>query len=384
MNGNSIGSSKVSLAAAGIGLAGTVAAFFAVDPRRWWINWILWFLVLLTVGLGALFVVAIEHLVGARWSVPIRRASERVAGLILLAAPLAVIALLSLPSVYEWTRPEVVAARPMVAGKSGWLNIPFFSIRTVLCVVLWIVSYRILAAGSFLQDRTGDPAQTVRARRFAPMFMAIFALTITLVSFDWVSSLDPEWFSDIFGVYLFAGSFLAGLAATVLVVLHLQARGRLREVRFDHRYNLGGFLFAFTVFWSYIAFAQYMLMWYANLPEEVFWYKDRIEGAWLPVTLALALVHFFIPFFALITRDSKGDPRRLRWVAVLVLGAHVLDLYWLLFPTLGEKPVLGWTEASFALLFGGAGLAWTAGQIRRGADMPVGDPFLKEGLEFRL
>jgi hypothetical protein len=378
------GGSKVPLGAAAIGLAGSTAAFFALGPERFWINWIFWFIFLLTVGLGALFVVAVEHLVNARWSVPIRRASERVAGLILLAAPLGLVALFSLPSLYEWTRPEVVAARPMLAGKSGWLNIPFFSIRTVVCVVLWIVSYRILVGGSFRQDETRDPAQTVRARRFAPIFMIIFALTITLVAFDWVSSLEPEWYSDIFGVYIFGGSFLAGLAATTLVVLHLEARGRLRGVRFDHRYNLGGFLFAFTVFWSYIAFAQYMLMWYANLPEEVFWYKDRIDGAWLPVTLALALVHFVIPFFALSTRDSKGDPRRLRWVAILVLAAHALDLYWLLFPFLGKTPVLGWGEVAFALLFLGAGLAWVGVQMRRGADMPVGDPFLAEGLEFRL
>jgi len=375
-------SARVISSAAALGLAGVIAACFLADSRRFWINWLLWFLFLATTGLGALFCVALEHLVGARWSVPVRRVSERLSGLLLPVAPLAAVALLSLPVLYPWTRPEGLES-PLVAGKAGWLNVPFFAARALVCVALWVLSYRILVGGSLRQDETRDPALTVRARRFAPVFMIIFALTITLVAFDWVSSLEPEWYSDIFGVYVFAGSFLAGLAATTLGVLHLKDRGRLDGVRADHLYNLGGYLFAFTVFWSYIGFAQYMLMWYANLPEEVFWYKDRIEGGWLPVVLALALFHFFIPFFALITRDAKSHPRRLRLVAALVLAAHALDLYWLLFPVLGKEPVFGLWEVAFGLCFAGAGLLWVGRLMKRGADMPVGDPFLEEGLEVR-
>ena len=148
--------------------------------------------------------------------------------------------------------------------------------------------------------------------------MAIFGITITLVAFDWISSLEPEWYSDIFGVYIFAGTFLAGLAATTLAVLYLKSRGRLPAVGPDHMYNLGGFLFAFTVFWSYIGFAQYMLMWYANMPEEVFWYKDRLQGAWGPLLLALAVLHFLVPFFMLIPREAKSNPK----VSLLGRGTH--------------------------------------------------------------
>jgi hypothetical protein len=155
-------------------------------------------------------------------------------------------------------------------------------------------------------------------------------------------------------------------------------------VRFDHLYNLGGFLFAFTVFWSYIGFAQYMLIWYANVPEEVVWYQHRIDGSWRFLVLALAVLHFCIPFFALVPRDAKGDPRRLRWVAMTVLLAHALDLYWMVFPVLGTSPVFGIWEVSFGLFFVSASLLWIRRSMARGADMPVGDPFLKEGLEFRL
>jgi hypothetical protein len=295
----------------------------------------------------------------------------------------ALLALVSLRSLYSWTNPESLK-NPIIGGKAIWLNIPFFSLRVVACLFLWFIAYRIFVSGSIRQDQEKDPRFNLRARRFAPVFMAIFGITITVVAFDWISSLEPEWYSDIFGVYLFAGTFLAGLAATVLAILYLKSLGRLPAVSPDHMYNLGGFLFAFTVFWSYIGFAQYMLMWYANIPEEVFWYKERMQGAWGPLLLALAIFHFLVPFFMLIPRDAKSKPKLLLWVSVLMLFSHWLDLYWMIFPTLGTSAFFGWPELSFALLFLSGGLLWIRRSMRLGEDMPVGDPFLREGLEFRL
>lgn len=370
-------------AVTGVGAIGVGAAFFFADAPRFWANWLVWFLFLLSIGLGSLFIIALGHLVGAKWVVPIRRAPERLASLVLLAVPLGLIALFSLPVLYPWTQPEALH-HPMVAGKAPWLNIPFFAGRVVACLALWVVSYGILVRGSFEQDRTKDPAFSVRAKKFAPAFLVVFGFTITLVAFDWISSLEPEWYSDIFGVYLFAGTFLSALAASSLVLVHLMRHGRLPRVRPDHLYNFGGFLFAFTVFWSYIGFAQYMLMWYGNMPEEIFWYKDRIEGPWLGVILLLVFVHFVLPFFALIPRVKKGDPAGLRRVSLLMLAAHWLDLYWLVFPSAGKTPVFSWPEVSFALCFVGLAILWIRRAMLQGEDMPVGDPFLEEGLEFRL
>jgi hypothetical protein len=366
-----------------LGLAGLGLSFGLSSPARFWTNVLLVFLLTLTTGLGALFLVALEHLVGARWSVPLRRTAERIASLTMLAAPLALLSLLSLPVLYPWTRADA-ALHPLVAGKAIWLNVPFFTLRVLLCIALWALAHRILVVGSRRQDAAIDDAFNRRARRFAPGFMAIFAATITLVAFDWISSLEPEWYSDIFGVYLFAGTFMAGLAATSLLAVHLIERGHLSKVGFSHLYNLGGFLFAFTVFWSYIGFAQYMLMWYANIPEEVVWYQKRLQGPWLVLMLAIALLHFIIPFFALIPRDAKGDPRRLRWVALMILIAHALDLYWLVAPAHLPHPAFSWPEASaLAALVGIVGL-WIGRTLKRGADMPIGDPHLAEGLELQL
>jgi hypothetical protein len=373
---------KLALAAV-IGIAGIIMTFLVSGWERFWINWILWFLFLLTIGLGCLFIVALEHVVGAKWSVPLRRVPERLSGLALLMGPAALIALLSLRYLYPWTNPESLND-PIIAGKSAWLNVPFFVLRVVVCIALWMIAYRIFVSGSIRQDRDRDPVFNVRARRFAPLFMVIFGITITVVAFDWISSLEPAWYSDIFGVYVFAGTFLAGLAATTLALLYLQSRGRLTEIRRDHVYNLGGFLFAFTVFWSYIGFAQYLLMWYANMPEEVYWYQERLHGAWGPLLLALAVLHFLIPFFILIPRETKSDPRFLFWTAAIMLVSHWLDLYWMIFPVLGRGPIFSWQEFSFGLLFLSVALLWVRRSMGRGEDMPIGDPLLGEGLEFRL
>ncbi len=376
-------SSKLLVLLACVGGLGVLSAYFKAGHERFWANWIYWFVVLFTVAIGNLFIVAVQHLASARWSVPIRRVPERLATLLFLAAPLALIGLGAVPVLYPGARPEALHNK-LLAGKAFWLGLPFFSARTLLILAVSFFSLWVLVGGSLRQDSSRDPEFTVKARRFAPLFMVLFAFSVTFVAFDWIGGLVPEWYSDIFGVYLFAGAFLSGLASSTLSILFLKSRHRLGEVRRDHLYNLGTFTFAFTVFWSYIAFAQYMLMWYANLPEEVLWYQERLHGGWYAITITLAIVHFVVPFFALSTRDAKSNPERLAFVGILMLGAHLLDLYWLIFPVLGVGPVFSWPELSFALLFLSGGLLWVNKAFAWGEDMPIGDPFLQEGLEFRL
>lgn len=366
-----------------LGGLGVAIAYVKAGHARFWINWIYWFVLLITIALGNLFIVALQHLVSARWSIPIRRVPERLATLLLPVTPIALIGLGAVPVLFPGSRPEALHNK-ILAGKAAWLSLPFFSLRTVIILCLSLMALGILVRGSLRQDKSKDPQFSARARRFSPVFMVLFAFSVTIVAFDWIAGMVPEWYSDIFGVYLFAGSFLAALASTILAILYLKSRNRLGEVRRDHLYSLGTFTFAFTVFWSYIAFAQYMLMWYANLPDEVNWYHDRLQGGWHVVTVALAIVHFIIPFFALSTRDAKSNPKRLVKVGLVMLGAHMLDLYWLIFPVLSKTPVFSWPELSFALLFLGGALLWIRKALGWGQDLPIGDPFLREGLEFHL
>ncbi len=251
-------------------LGGILAAgsYVAAGPPRFWANWLLWFLFLFTLALGALFLVTLEHLAGARWSVPLRRIPERLSLLLVPLTAVGLVALGAIPVLYPGARPGA-GADPVLAGKAFWLGLPLFSARVAVCLALGLLAVAVMVRGSLKQDRDRDPRFTIRARRFAPVAMAIFALLVSQAAFDWIGAMEPKWYSDVIGVYLFAGAFLAGLAASTLAVLYLAGRQRLQQIRFDHRYNLGAWLFAFTIFWGYIAFAQYLLMWYANLPEEV-------------------------------------------------------------------------------------------------------------------
>ena len=366
-----------------VGAAGTAGVYFSAARERFWVNWLVWTLFLLTLGLGNLFLVALERLVGAHWSVPMRRVPERIASLIPLGIVLLLIALLGVPSIFPWTFPAA-EHNPILVAKAAWLNFPFFAIRLVVCAAVWMLFYFFYVRGSSRQDQSKDPAFTVRARRLAPAFMVVFFFTVTILAFDWISGLEPEWYSDMFGVYLFAGSFISAIAAMIVGVLSLMRRGRLPGVQTKHVFNLGTLGLAFTVFFAYIGFAQYMLIWYANLPEEVVWFKHRTEGAWQPVALLLPLLHFFIPFFLLIGSVGKKHAATLRVAALAILLGHFVDLYWLIFPVLGPVPLFGWPELAMACLFLGLGFLQIGRAMGRGADMPVGDPLLSRGLEWQL
>ena len=372
----------------GLGALGVAATAFT-DLPRFGVNWFVWSLVLLAVALGSLFLVALEHLTRAHWSIVLRRVPERLAGLLPWLLPVfavgATVGLLG--GVFGWATPEFRTA--MVEehhqhAKAIWYSTPFFLARLAVVFGLWLLSWKLLAGGSIQQDESRDPRFSLFAKRFSAPFMWIFALSVTVTAVDWLMGMSPRWFSTIFGVYVFAGFFLSGLAGTVLGVLHLKGQGRLTEVKPDHLYSLGGFLFAFSVFWAYAAFSQFLLIWYANLPEETFWFNTRLHGGWYPLTILLAVVRFILPFVLLLGREGKSDPRRLRMVAILVLAGQALDLYWIIVPELGRGVLLGWQELAFALAFTGLGLLLAKGQMGKGKDLPVGDPNLDAGLHYHL
>lgn len=367
----------------GLGALGVAATYVTAGAERFWADWLMWFVILVCIALGALFIVALQHITGATWSVPLRRVPERLAALTPWIVPVGAVALFSLPVLFSWTHPGP-ATPPTILLKRSWLNYPFFIGRLVACVAVWVWSYRILVTGSVRQDRTRDPAATVTLRRYSPAFMILLAFTLTAFAFDWVSSLEASWYSDIFGVYLFAGAVTSSIAATLLIAIYLSRRGRLPGVTPDHLYNLGGLLFGFTIFWGYVAFSQYLLQWYADLPGEVFWFQQRTTGAMAGVFILLGVGHFFVPFLGLISRRDKKNWKRLRWVSLWVLFMEIVDVFWLVSPIQGRGLHLGWPEAAFAAFFLAGGLLVVARALRMGEDTPVGDPFLNDGLHFHL
>ena len=342
--------------------------------------------------LGSLFFVALQHVTGSVWSVTMRRVAEMLAskmGLIaLLFVPVAVFAAMGTTfHLFEWTDPKHVTGDPILEGKAPYLNIPFWLLRAALFFLLWTVFAWFFVRQSLKQD-TGEAGvgATVTMRRLSAPFMVLFGLTLTFASFDWLMSLEPHWFSTIYGVYVFSGVTLAGLAAITLAVLAFRKRGWIEPslLSADHLYSLGALLFAFTCFWAYIAFSQFMLIWYANIPEETIWFVKRMQGGWLAVTWLVAFVRFVVPFFLLLSRDAKSDPKRLKLAAWIILAGQLLDLYWLVAPAHMEAPKLPLAEVGPALLLSGILVLFLGRFISRHRVVAVGDPLIEKSRHFHL
>ncbi len=347
-------------------------------------NSLVLYIFMLTLGLGSLFLVTLEYTVNATWSVPFRRVSENLAALIPISLILALPVLLGVGRLYEWMHPAPGDA--VLAGKSGYLNLPFFLVRFGLFFAAWMVGYRVLVHGSRRQDQNDEPGFTAVASRFSPVFMILLVITITFAAFDWVMSLVPHWYSSIFGVYLLVSCMVAGIALTTFVAVLLKLKGYLpTEISSDHFYNLGALLFALNTAWAYIAFAQFLLIWYAHLPNETVWYAMRAHNGWGIVSWFLILGHFFVPFIALLNRSAKTNLKRLRWVSLWVLGAHGLDMYWLITPSIrASGSPFTWQELWLPFAAAAVGLTTWRWAASRAALIPLNDPKLESALHFHL
>jgi hypothetical protein len=377
-----------------VGFALSVLSLLNEDNRvRFGFAYLWSFTGLWAVVLGSLFFVALQHLTRSIWSVVVRRVAEMFAAQMWLAAlfflPILLFGLLRDQfHLFPWADESNVARDHLLQGKQAYLNVPFFTVRAVVFFAAWIMFARYFVRTSLRLDG-GGAARDVSAsmQKVAAPFMLVFAVTATFAGIDWIMSLNPYWFSTIFGIYIFAGLVVASLAAITLTTVCLRASGRLRPdvVTEDHLYNLGALLFAFVCFWAYIAFSQYMLIWYANIPEETFYLLHRLQGDWLAISIALAVVRFAVPFLVLLSRGAKMNPRILFWVSILLLVGQLLDLYWLIMPELHERhPVFGWQELGPPLLMTGAMMLHVSRFLRRHAPMAVGDPLLDQSLRFRL
>ncbi len=361
-------------------------ASFLYTPQRAFFDYLWIYLFLVSIGVGSLALVALEYLVGATWSTPFRRITEILASMTIFLVPLAIPLFFGLHDLFHWTHIEAVMNDAVLTSKSPYLNIEFFTARTLFCLLLWIMFFFLLTKNSEKQDLDGDPKYTKKNVTLSTIFAPLFIVTITITAIDWAMSLEPHWFSTIFGVYYFAGTVIAALAATTFASVKLKEGGYLdSHLSNDSFFSLGTLMFGFNVFWAYIAFSQFLLIWYADLPEETFWLIHRWEGSWKFVSLALLFFHFVLPFIILVGRNAKTNLQLLKIMAPWMLFAHALDLYWLIFPTLFKGNAgFGWQELSFPFIV----IGLTMVVFKYGADrknlMAVKDPKMQAGLDFHL
>src|SRR5687768_1579961 len=295
----------VGAAAAVLG-AVACAILGVANPKQFFFSWLVSFLFFLSLALGALFFVLIQYAAQGGWGIVLRRIGETTFAMLPVMAALFLPLLLGLRDLYSWAAPGAAEHDALLHWKAPYLNVPFFLIRAALYFGSWSFIALLYYRASRGQDVTGDPAVSARLRRLAGPAIIVLALTQTFASFDWIMSLTPHWYSTIFGVYFFAGSFVGFIALLSVVVVAMRGAGLLDTViSAEHLHDIGKLLFAFTAFWAYIGFSQFFLMWYANLPEETVWYKARMEGSWLTVSLVLMAGHFGAPFLYLMGRTVK-------------------------------------------------------------------------------
>ncbi|MFW5955441.1 MAG: hypothetical protein ACOCSK_01730 [Rhodothermales bacterium] len=360
-----------------------------VDAHHFYFSYLVGWTFCLSIALGALFFVVIQHLTKARWSVVVRRMAESIAWSIPLLALLSIPLFFGLHDLYHWTHEELHDPThpdydPLVAGKSAYLNVPFFVVRIILYLALWsLIAYKLYRL-SLLQDVHPDPSIPSRQRKVSAWGLPVLAVTVSFASYDLLMSTDPHWFSTIFGVYFFAGAFFAILAVLTLMGLALQ-RGGIgfqRLITVEHYHDLGKLMFGFTVFWAYIAFSQYMLIWYGNIPEETVWYRHRLEGGWEYHSLALLLLHFVVPFIVLLPRTTKRMQSVLAVMAVWFLVMHWFDLHWLVMPVLSHYGGFHWIDFAAWLGLGGLFAGMIMFRLSRHSLVPRNDPYLQESLRF--
>jgi hypothetical protein len=359
-------------------------AGYLQDPARFFRSYTVAFTFTSAIGLGAAFFVMVQFLSGSAWSVVIRRIMENIMITLpvgaLLFAPLA----FGLKDVYSWMNTEMMQQDAALKGKAAFLSQDFFLLRTLIYFALWSLWIYSIYHQSTKQDTARSAKQMHIASRWSAPGLFLIVVVGSIASFDWLMSIQPKWYSTIFGLYFLAGGVLSFWSVVTLVCLGFRKAGILKDkITMEHYHDLGKWMFSMTAFYTYIAFSQYLLIWYANLPEETIFYRDRAHGGWLYVSLALPIVRFFLPFFSLLSRPAKRNLKVLGLVAAWSLLCEYVDLYWIVMPVHYKTgPVIHWldfttlaaTVSICALVF------W--GRFKRHKMVPVGDLRFQQSLGF--
>jgi hypothetical protein len=359
--------------------AGGALIFPPVFFRAYLSAYIFW----IGIPVGALALLMLHHLVGGRWGFMIQRVLEAAIQTLPLMALLFIPLLFGLADLYPWAQTEVVAADPLLQQKAAYLNIPFFIARAVAYFAVWIVLGRLLVTWSLQQDRSADDTLTLRLQRLSGPGLVLYGLTVTFAAIDWMMSLEPKWYSTIFGIIFMVSFGLAAMALAILATRFLESEKPLAQVVSPDRWHdLGNLLLALVMFWAYLNFSQFLLIWSENLAEEIPWYLHRIGGGWEWVAVALILFQFALPFILLLSRNTKRDSRTLAAVAAAILFMHWLDILWMVVPSFYPARFhFHWLDIAAPVAIGGLWLAAFIGYLKARSLLPLHDPRFTELLE---
>jgi hypothetical protein len=311
------------------------------NPERTWASWLTAFVTVSGISVGGFFFVAIQHIAKAGWSASIRRLAEGFSAFFPVLLIGSLLTLAGVGHLFPWANPEYIEAHALVKAKLGYLNVPFMAVRLIIFAgLMWFFAKKIVG-NSLAQDISGDEALTHKNLTLSVIWAPLFALSFSFFCVDLVMSLMPTWYSTIFAIYIFAGSFQAALALLILIMIYMKNRGYITGYYgADHIHDVAKFLKGFSVFWAYIAFSQFMLIWYANIPEETEFFLIRAQGGWMTVSLALLVFKFIIPFLALLPRGWKRNESHVAAVSLIVIASQYLDIFWLVAPNFNEHQLV--------------------------------------------
>jgi hypothetical protein len=360
----------------------------AMSNPAGWYSYLMAFAYWAGLAFASLILLMMLHATHARWVTVLRRPIEAMASsvgiFLVLFIPLAI----GMKHIYVWVDPPDSLGREalkLIHGKAAYLNVGGFIGRAVVYFVLAIIVSSLLASWSQKQDKTGDVMLLQKQRNLGAGGLPFIALAITFAAFDWLMSLNPTWFSTVFGVYYFGGSLVAALSLLAIITKRAREHGVFGgNMNDEHTHNIGKLMLAFTCFWTYIAFSQLMLIWIAGLPDETPFYITRFNPGWRLIGVLLIVGHFFIPFGALLSRSLKRNPKWLGWVAYWILFIHFVDIYWLVMPSRDPDGFsLRWTDVTAFFGVGLVGIAYGVTRMRGKLPVPLKDPYLAESIRYR-
>ncbi len=357
----------------------TFAAGMFTDAARTWRAYLLHNVMFLGLGFGAMLFLTFHYLAGSGWFVLVRRIPEAMADYLKVGVITTLILLLGLTHIYPWTDHDMMHAEHFLHHKVGYFSTGFFVARLVLFFAVVLYFSIKLLNNSLRQDEEGGVSLRDKQKPLSAGFMVLFAPLFTVFCVDVVKSLEPTWFSTIFGVYMFAGFIQTTIAVIIISIYLLKRGGYLGYIRPDHIHDLGKYMFGFTVFFAYIGISQYLLIWYANLPEENFYYVNRNVGSWPYVGIALIATKFIIPFLMLLPRAAKRSLPYCASVGCLIVFSEWIDLNWLIMPSYSaEGFIIGWQDVGFFLGFLGLFSLIVRRFWTKHSMSPLKDPYLHE------
>lgn len=361
-------------------ILGIVGGLFNAD--QFFRSYIWCYMFFIGVPLGATALMMLQYLTGGAWGVLIRRPCEAASRTLPLLLILFIPIVIGIPHLYLWSHADIVAHDPVLQHKHIYLNVPFFLIRAGLYFVGWLLIAHLLYRWSGEQDR-GDVRAGNRLAALSGPGLIFFGFSVTFMAVDWILSINPHWFSTIFGLLFIAGEALSALACLICLLVFLSHRPPLADVlTHRHLHDVGKLLLAFVMVWAYFSFSQLLVIWSGNLPEEIPWYINRFAGGWQYIGVALVLLHFALPFALLLSRDLKRDFKLLSWVAILVIVMRFVDLYWLVAPDFHKAQfTVSWMDFVLPIGLGGIWLWAFLWQLELRPLLPLGDPNLEGTLE---